>query len=381
MRIVHVVATYLPAIRYGGPIQSVHGACRALAARGHDVHVVTTSVDGPGNSKVPIDVPVDIEGVNVWYYPSPILRRLFFSPGLAVKLSRLIPRSDIVHTHAIFLWPMLVAARIADGRTPYVVSPRGMLVSNLVARKNTLIKSAWIRLFERRTLERAAAVHVTSHREGSELAAFALHPKRVVVIPNGTDVPTSIERRPNDEHLLLYLGRISWEKGLDRLISALPNAPTAKLVIAGSDEEGHGNALRAQAMRLGVSGRIRFVGHVSGATKTDFFARASALILPSYSENFGNAALEAMAHGCPVIVTPEVGLADAIAQSEAGLVASGDPESLGRAMREILDDAQARDRMAEAARRLVLSRYTWPAVASSIEQLYVDIRSQRHPLL
>ena len=53
LRLLHVVPTYLPAVRYGGPIQSVHALCRALAAQGHVTDVFTTNVDGPGDSDVP----------------------------------------------------------------------------------------------------------------------------------------------------------------------------------------------------------------------------------------------------------------------------------------------------------------------------------------
>jgi hypothetical protein len=63
LRLLHIVPTYLPALRYGGPIRSVHALCRALAADGHDVHVFTTSVDGPADSDVPLARPVDLEGV------------------------------------------------------------------------------------------------------------------------------------------------------------------------------------------------------------------------------------------------------------------------------------------------------------------------------
>ena len=76
LRLLHVVPTYLPALRYGGPIRSVHALCRALAAAGHDVHVFTTSVDGLGDSDVLLGRPVDLEGVKVTYFPSRLLRRL-----------------------------------------------------------------------------------------------------------------------------------------------------------------------------------------------------------------------------------------------------------------------------------------------------------------
>ena len=77
MRILHVVPTYIPAYRYGGPIYSVHGLCKVLAAHGHDIHVFTTNVDGPNDSDVPLGTPVDMDGVKVWYFPSKHLRRLY----------------------------------------------------------------------------------------------------------------------------------------------------------------------------------------------------------------------------------------------------------------------------------------------------------------
>src|SRR5262249_2892122 len=68
MRILHVVPTYLPAVRYGGPIFAVHGLCRALARRGHHVEVFTTNVDGSGASPVPLGEPVDLDGVQIRYF-------------------------------------------------------------------------------------------------------------------------------------------------------------------------------------------------------------------------------------------------------------------------------------------------------------------------
>ena len=78
MKILHVVPTYLPARRYGGPIFAVHGLCKALAARGHDVGVITTNVDGDETSNVPLGEAVDVDGVKVHYYAAPF-RRLYWS--------------------------------------------------------------------------------------------------------------------------------------------------------------------------------------------------------------------------------------------------------------------------------------------------------------
>src|SRR5262245_61707241 len=82
MRILHVVPSYFPAVRYGGPIFAVHGLCHALAVRGHQVDVFTTNVDGPGISPVPVGIPVKLDQVTVRYFACPLFRRLYWAPAL-----------------------------------------------------------------------------------------------------------------------------------------------------------------------------------------------------------------------------------------------------------------------------------------------------------
>ena|ERR1700730_15765097 len=103
MRILHVVPTYYPAVRYGGPIFAVHGLCRALAARGHELHVFTTNVDGPGTTATPVAKPVDLDGVQIRYFPCPLVRRLYWSPALGEALRHQIGNFDLVHLHSVFL--------------------------------------------------------------------------------------------------------------------------------------------------------------------------------------------------------------------------------------------------------------------------------------
>ena len=81
MRILHVIPAYLPAVRYGGPMFSVHSLCQALAARGHELQVFTTNVDGPGNSSVPIEVPVKMDGVQVRYFFLPHVQEALLGTG------------------------------------------------------------------------------------------------------------------------------------------------------------------------------------------------------------------------------------------------------------------------------------------------------------
>src|SRR5262245_9058833 len=157
MRILHAIPSYLPAVRYGGPIFATHGLCKALATRGHDIQVFTTNIDGPGNSSVPVELPVNLEGVLVRYFPCPLFRRLYWAPALERALEGEIGKYDAVHLHSVFLWPTWAAARAArKAGVPYVLSPRGMLVEDLINRRNRLAKSMWMRVIERSNVEQAA---------------------------------------------------------------------------------------------------------------------------------------------------------------------------------------------------------------------------------
>ena len=94
MRILHVVPYYFPAVR-GGPILAVHGLCRSLAARGHELQVFTTNRDGPGITPTPIATPVNLDGVQIRYFPIPLLRRLYWAPALGRALRHEIGKLDI----------------------------------------------------------------------------------------------------------------------------------------------------------------------------------------------------------------------------------------------------------------------------------------------
>ena len=222
MKILHVVPTYYPATRYGGPIRSVHGLASALAAQGHDIHVYTTNADGKGVLPVPLDRPVLLDGVNVWYFATSVGRRLYWAPKMRQALALNIRSFDIVHLHSVFLWPTSAAARAArKTRVPYVLSPRGMLVEDLIRRKSSLAKRAWITLFERRNVAEAAAIHLTSEIEASELMAVGIPYKRLTVVPNGIDLPSErLSRQTQGEvfrrcasSLCIIFGPVELEKG------------------------------------------------------------------------------------------------------------------------------------------------------------------------
>lgn len=382
LRVLHVVPSYLPARRYGGPIVAVHALCAALARRGCDVSVYTTSVDGPGDSDVPHGVPVVQDGVAVHYFRSPYLRRLYYSPPMARALRDIAGRFDVLHLHSVFLWPTWAAARAARAaRIPYLLAPRGMLVDDLIARKNAWVKRAWIRLVESRNLAGAAAVHVTSALEKEELGRLGLRLGPTLEIPNGVesgpeeDTPEALPAEAarawdSGRPVILFLGRIHWKKGLDRLLDALALVPDAVLLVVGNDEDDYGSRLRMRWSDPALAGRVFITGPAFGAQKRALYRRAALFALASYSENFGNTVLEAMAEGCPVVVTPEVGAAAIVAEARAGIVAPGEAGPFSAALRTLIADPGLRATMGANGRSCVRQRYSWDQVAARTVDAY-----------
>lgn len=377
LKLLHVVPQYLPAIRYGGLVLSVHGLCSALAARGHSVSVFTSDLDGPSRIPLPPGGSVTLEGVAVHYFPA-VWGRLCWCPSMQEALSERIGTFDLVHLHSVFLWPTWAAARAARrANIPYVLAPHGMLVRELVRRKSRLAKALWIRGVERRSIEGAIAIHVSSKIEESELSAFGFKLPPVFVVPSGVSPKASLwtadqlsvgvrdvlARSP----LVLFLGRVSWKKGLDALIPALAHVEGAHLVVAGNDEEGLTGELRQTARDSGVADRVTFLGPVQGPDKAALLAGADVFVLPSYSENFAIAVLEAMEAGCPVLVSREVGLAEEVERAGAGLVVDRDPARLGAAISRLIGEPDTRREMGRRGREVALQRYTWPAVAAAME--------------
>ncbi len=377
LKLLHVVPTYLPARRYGGPIYSVHALCRALAAHGNSVDVFTTSADGHSDSDVPLDRRVELDGVGVHYFRTARLRRLYYAPALARKLEQSTRSYDLIHLHSTFLWPTLVAARTASRQAvPYVLSPRGMLVPELVAMKSSLLKQTWIRLFERRTVNEASAMHFTSEIEREDAMRMNLGGRRSFVIPNGVDLvkaESESDRVTQSGPYILFVGRLNWKKGIDRLIRMLTALPEEiRLILAGNDEESYREQIDMIASETGVTHRLIFTGSVHPAARDALMRSALLLVLPSRSENFGNVVLEAMAAGCPVALTSAVGAVEIVREYEAGLVIDENPSVAGPAIANLLADRERLQQFREHGLRAA-ANFSWSAVASQMEAEYRKI--------
>jgi glycosyltransferase involved in cell wall biosynthesis len=386
MRILQVVPTYYPAVRYGGPVRSVHGLAKALVRRGHDVQVYTTSVDGDQDLDVQLGKAIELDGVQVLYFGVPALRRLYWAPALGRKLRESVSEFDILHLHSVYLWPTWAAARAARLLgVPYFISPRGMLVADLIRKKSRWVKTAWIELIERHSLAAAAGVHVTSELEASDISRLGLKVRAVHCIGNGVEWPeryAPLSAGPFagvPQPYALFLSRINWKKGLDRLIQAWSRVRELHLLVVGNDEEDYLPQLRALVEKEGVADRVHFLGPASDTAKWALYENASMFVLPSYSENFGNVVAEAMAMGCPVVVTPEVGLANLVREIGSGIVCPGEPSGIADAVNTLGGDAALRKAMGVRGQMAVKQRLSWDAVAESMENAYQQTVAQPLP--
>jgi glycosyltransferase involved in cell wall biosynthesis len=240
-----------------------------------------------------------------------------------------------------------------------------MLVPELIRQKSRVMKTLWLQLMERRGFAQASAIHFTSQLEWDDAKRVGIPLPSPVVIPNGVQCPPRPDV-PREERSLVFLGRINWKKGLERVIKALPGI-NARLLVAGNDEENLTPKLRELASRVGAE--VKFLGPVYGTSKDELLARATLFVLMSVSENFGNSVLEALAMETPVVLSHGVGLADEVVAAGAGVVGLEEVPAL-------LDDPGRCAEMGRRGRALVESRFSWSRVADEMEEAYCSIRSR-----
>lgn len=388
LRILHVISSLAP--RYGGPSQVCLELCGELARRGERVSIFTTDIDGPGRLDVPLDQPMQAGEAEVRFFPAQWPRRYVTSWPLARALQHAVPAQDIVHIHSLYLFPSTVAAHFCRrAGVPYLVRPHGTL-DPYMFRRHRARKWLYERLFEWRNLRRAAALHFTSLEEQELTRPLGLPTPGVVVAPgvhveryaverSAADPPPPWEERPG-RRVILFLGRLNFKKGLDLLARAFTELarrrPDAHLVLAGPDDDGYGGTVRGWLGEAGVLDRCTFTGLLLGARKVAALQRADVFVLPSYSENFGVAVVEAMACGRPVVVSDRVNIWREIAQAGAGRVVSCDADAVGRGLAAVLDDPHAAA-MGERGRRLVAERFTWAAAGARMLEAYHGILDER----
>lgn len=391
MRILHVSPSYYPAFRFGGPIRSVHLLNKALIEKGVTVDVLTTDA-GLDRGNCRLNEWESLGGLRVFRARSYGYENYTFSPGLFLKLFDLVKGYDIVHITSAWNFPALAAALVCGVRgKPYIISPRGALCPPAARMGAAWVKRAYWALIARWYFNRADRVHFTTRQEcDTSRGAYRLAAKSVVV-PNIVDFNEFQSFPPKEDFLeanlrlmghkyLLFLGRITPVKGLDILAEAFSGVAKKRedisLVISGPDDEGYAREVRALLQGLGCLDRVIFTGMLSGRDKLAALAGAEALVLPSYSENFGMAAVEAMACGVPVAVSDGVGIADEIIRNDAGIVFERNPEKLLEALLKVLENEDLRRKLAGNASKWVRVAYARGPVSDIMISVYREMLNE-----
>lgn len=385
MRVLHVIPSVGP-VR-GGPSVAIRTMTRGLAQAGVRVDIATTDDNGPERLLVPYNTPITEEAVTHWYFRRQT-RFYTFSWPLTQWLRRHICDFELVHIHALFSYPAVAAAYWAGRRgVPYIVRPLGVLNRWGMQNRRSLMKKLSFCLVESGILSRAAAVHYTSEQERLQAAELGVQ-QRPVIVPNAADVPVEINsytpgrfraRYPQlaERVLILFLSRLDPVKGLDLLLPAFAQVraqlPQIMLVLAGNGEPNFTVHLRHEAARLGIASDIFWAGFLAGGEKWAAMADADVFALPSYSENFGLAVVEAMASGCSVVVSDQVAIHREIAQAHAGLVVPCEIDSLARALVTVLTDNELRRKMGSNGKRLAQNHFSVQAVTQDLIELYTRV--------
>lgn len=382
MRVLHVIPSV--GVQRGGPTVVMDLMAAALSAAGVQIDVATTDDNGDERQSVPLYQPVPRAGATYRFFP----RQLRFY-GVSLPLSQWVRRHvrdyDLVHTHALFAHAPVAAARSArKAGVPYVLRPLGTL-SPYGLQQHPLLKQTSLALFERSLLAQAAAIHCTSIAEANEIRLLS-DVWRLEVIPLGLQVREPLERDRawlnqhapalRNRFVLLFLSRIDRKKGLNVVLEALAAARArgldCALLVAGSGEPAYLDTLKQQADAAGMAPYVVWAGHLDDVQKNCAMAAADVFVLPSRGENFGVAAVEALAAGLPVIISSDVGVAADVVAHDAGLVIDGTPAGLVDAL-ITLQDPLARADFARRGHGLARARFSLESMASGLVRLYRDI--------
>lgn len=376
MRVLHVIPSLSPLD--GGPTQAVLDLAQAGREAGAQVDVAASTF--PGEPVAPW--PAVGQPDRLFLFPRP-------SRGGGWKFSLALTRwvfahahdYDLLHVHSVFSSSALMTCLAAlAARRPYVLMPHGaldpwsMTQSTWKKRPYLLIMRPFLRL--------AKALQAASPKEARSLAGFGLG-ARTRLVPLAVDIPdvapafapmpASDQSRPP---ALLFLSRLHSVKGLPVLLEALAllrdQGHACTLTVAGDGDADYRARLTAQVQGLGLETRVRFLGFVGGEDKARAFAEADIFVLPSFQESFGLAAVEAMGHGLPVVVSDQVPLGAEILARRAGEVAAvGSPKALAEALVRLFEP-ERRKEAAGNARALAQDSYGRGAMRQALAAMYAE---------
>ena len=381
MKILHVLANISPS--YGGTSKACTEMCRALASAGEEITIYTSNMDYPkGRLNVAVNTPIADDGYNVWHFPVQFPPYMI-SVEMAKALRDHVKEFNLVHIHGLYRFPQAVAAHYARRHdVPYIVQPHGVLDPFLFYGRRPIRKRVYEYMVELRNLNSAGAIQFTSEEEMNLAQPLGLRVPSIVV-PLGLEL-SEYENLPRcgtfkdkyglgDTKVILHMGRINFKKGLDILVRAFAQVAIPKedirLVLAGPDD-GYGRQVSELLMQEGIEDKALFTSMLQGDDKLAALKDADIFALPSYSENFGVAVIEAMACGVPVVISNKVNIWREVQAGGAGLVTPCDAQKVAEAMLFLLNDEDSRRKMGRAGRALVRENYGWDSVVRDMLAAY-----------
>lgn len=376
MKIIHAIPYLSPG--KGGPSVSVPALAQACALQGIDVTLSSQSW--------PED---NFEAVNIDHVVVELTRTMDrsgfgFSTLLNRRLLRAAATHDLMHVHGLWMYITHAAAKSARvNKKPYVVTPRGMLEPYIMSR-SILKKRLVQQLFQDQDISKAACIHVLSASEAESVRSLNYR-NPIAVIPNGI-WPAQYESLPckktfenffpdtANKKIILSMSRIHPKKGLLNLAEAwcrlAREFSSWHLVLAGPNELDHQQEIEHVLDHHGMRERVTFTGTLEGEKKMSALGAAELFVLPSFSEGFSMAILEAMICRLPVLLTPGCNFPESV-KANAAIEALPNAKDVHRALRTFLEmnDLQRRQ-IGNNGCALVTSHYTWDRVASEMIKVY-----------
>lgn len=388
MQILHILGFYPET---GGPYTAIRGLAIALSNRGLKIDILSPFPRDYDINKLYKETP---ESLNVKYIRESFLSRIFpsFSNEWKTVLENILPRIDLVHVHGFFDHYTYVASKFSRLK-PVVISPRGSIMNDAIRLKGNLKKRLYLNCFGINIIRNASAIHLTNQYEKEEFMDvfkrnLDKNTNKIFIAPNGINLKEYINLPPlgsfkqkhtvlKDRKYIVFLSRKDPKKGLDILVESFNKLAAIYddlyLVVVGPDNKGYGKKVRQWLYNAGLLERSLFIGMLTGRDKLAAILDAEVFVLPSYSENFGIAVLEAMACGTPVVVSNKVGISREIEGSNAGIVVETNPESVFKGVKALLDNDVLSKKVADNGRKLVEEYYDINTVADMMIKTYEEV--------
>ena len=383
MRILHICA-YTWAI--GGPARTIYDHTAEALKNGHQVTILSPMT--PGEKMYDLPKGATLVSCRRTTPLSYLYRE--FSLDLYSYLKKHIQNFDIVHVHGIWHFGSL-APFIIKNKASIVITLHGLL-DQWAIRHSRWKKELVSFLYQKKVLAEADLIHVLNSDEVSDVTKYLGHePKNLVVIPNGLRME-EFSNLPNrgffrseysigpTTKMVLFMGRLNIKKGIDLLLPAfaghIQTHPDAVLILAGPND-GYQERAEAFIEEHALGNQIKLVGMLVGDVKKAALADADLFVLPSYSEGFSIAVLEAMAAGVPTLISDRVGFADYIKQYDAAYLTPLTAEGVQEGLSALLHDDTYRNQVKENALQMVTQNFDIQKVARLLLDAYASVRELR----